>query len=252
MGSMTRRRRLFTLAVLAVATVPASARAQSGGPGFLFQQPYGTFSLRTGWAVANAGSDLFAFTTEQLTLDRGDFSSMALDADLAMRVASRTRLVLSLSVAGTHKRSEFREYEDTDNLPIEQTTSFSRVPVIVGVRQYLTSPGRAIGRFAWIPAKIAPYVGAGGGLMYYRFHQSGDFVDYQTLDIFRSQLTSDGWTPVASMLAGLEYSLGARVALNVESRYLWSNADPSGDFVGFDRLDLSGVNTTVGLSVRLR
>jgi hypothetical protein len=209
-------------------------------------------SVRTGWAVANAGSDLFAFTSEQLTLDRGDFSSLAFDADLAFRVAPRTRVVFSLSAAAAHKRSEFREYEDNNNLPIEQKTSFTRVPITAGVRQYLTSPGRAIGQFVWIPAKFTPYVGAGGGMMYYRFRQTGDFVDFQTMDVFQSQFTSYGWTPAANVLAGIEYSLGARAALNIETRYVWSRAELSGDFVGFDRLDLSGVNTTAGLSIWLR
>jgi hypothetical protein len=248
---MAGRRLLFPLAALALASLPATARAQFAGSGFLFQEPRRTVSIRAGWAVANAGSDLFAFTTEQLTLDRGDFSSMALDVDLAVRIAPRTRIVASLSVAGAHKQSEFREYEDNNRLPIEQKTTFTRVPLTLGIRQYLTSPGRTIGRLAWIPAKLTPYVGAGGGVMYYRFHQAGDFVDFQSLVVFRSQISSDGWTPVANLLAGLEYSLGTRSALTIETRYLWSKAELSGDFVGFDRIDLSGVNTTAGFSFRL-
>lgn len=252
MSAMTGRLRLFALATVAAAALPATGHTQVTGSGFLFREPTQTISLRTGWAAASAGSDIFAFTSEQLTLDRGDFSSMALDADIAFRVAPRTRLVFSLGVAGMRKKSEFREWEDNNRLPIEQTTSFSRVPVTVGVRQYLTSPGRAIGRFVWIPAKLTPYLGAGGGMMYYRFHQDGDFVDFQSLVVFRSQFSSDGWTPTANVLAGLEYSLGTRTALTLETRYLWSRAELSGDFVGFDRIDLSGLNTTAGFTFRLR
>ena len=74
------------------AALPAAGRTQVTGSGFLFREPTQTVSLRTGWAVANAGSDLFAFTSEQLTIDRGDFSSLALEVDMAFRVAPRTRL----------------------------------------------------------------------------------------------------------------------------------------------------------------
>jgi hypothetical protein len=246
---MLRSRRIIVVLAAALAA-PAIARAQDTGRGFLFGTPMGSVTIRGGWALARAKSDLFSFTTDQLTLSRGDFSSPEVGVDLAARLASRTDLVFSSGISGMSRQSEFRHFIDNDNQPIQQTTTFLRVPVTIGIKQYLTSPGRSIGRFAWIPSRVAAYVGAGGGLMYYKFRQAGDFIDFQTTDVFSSLYASDGWTGTTYAAAGLEYSLGPRFALTTEARYLWSNARLSNDFSGFDHLDLSGASTTIGLSVR--
>jgi hypothetical protein len=232
------------------ATAPARAHAQNTGDGFLFQEPRLAFTMRGGWASASAGSDLFAFTTELLTLDRRDFSSLSFGTDYAVRVGPRTRLVFSGDISARTKRSEFRDYVDNRELPIEQTTQFTRLPVTVGVRQYLIAPGRSVGRYAWIPTRVAPFVGAGGGMMYHRFKQEGDFIDFETFDVFRSQFTSSGWAPTAYALAGVDYSLGGRFALTAQARYVWSRAELSTDFSGFEKLDLSGMATSAGLTIR--
>jgi hypothetical protein len=244
-------RGLFAAAIVAALT-PGHSAAQGagGGRGFLFGEPHATLNLRLGYSHANAGSDLFDFTTEQLTLDRGDFSSVSFETDFAVRVASRTRLVLSFAVAGIDKRSEFRDFVDNEDLPIEQNTEFFRVPLTIGVRQYLTSPGRSIGRYAWIPARVAPYVGAGAGVMYYQFHQTGDFIDFETMEVFTSQYESSSWTGTANVVAGLDFSLSSRLALTTEGRYTFARATLSRDFSGFERIDLSGFALTGGLSVR--
>jgi len=238
------------LTVVAIAALPVAVHAQDAGNGFLFGAPAGSFTLHGGWTAASAGSDLFAFTTNELTLKRRDFSSPEIGGDLALRIAARTELVMSSSASGVWKHSEFRHFIDNKGLPIEQTTTFKRIPVTLGVRQYLTSTGRSIGKFAWIPARIAPYVGAGGGLMYYRFRQDGDFIDSKSMNVYNDMYTSEGWTRTAHVNAGVDYALGPRFALTTDARYVWSSAALSNDFSGFQPLDLSGVSTTVGLSVR--
>lgn len=239
-----------TLIAVAIAAIPFAARGQESGNGFLFGAPGGSLTLSGGWALASAHSDLFSYTTELLTLKRRDFSSPAFGADLAFRVLSRTELVVSGGFSGTSKRSEFRGFIDNNHQPIEQTTTFNRFPVTVGVKQYLTANGRSIGKFAWIPSRFAAYVGASGGTMYYRFRQDGDFINFQTTAVFPSLLVSEGWTPMANAMAGVDYALGPRFAITTEARYLWSSAELSQDFSDFHRLDLSGVSTTVGLSIR--
>jgi hypothetical protein len=240
----------LTAAAIVSLAAPQSSHAQSAGRGYLFGKPIGSFTLRGGYALANAKSDLFAFTTEELTLDRRDFSSPGADAEFALHALPKTDLVLWSSWAGVRRPSEFRNFIDNNDQPIEQTTDFQRVPVTVGIKQYLVSPGRSIGRFAWVPARVAPYVSAGAGTMWYRFKQTGDFVDFKTNDVFASVYESTGWTTAAHGAAGLEYSLDARFALSAETRYLWSKATLSPDFSGFDRLDLSGLSTMLGFTVR--
>ena len=243
---LVRRLSMFTM----LATLPTVASAQDNGNGFLFGEPSGAFTLRGGWALARAKSDLFAFTTENLTLNRSNFSSPDLEADLSFRLTPRTELVISSGLSGIDRESEFRNFIDNSGNPINQSTSFRRVPVTMSVKHYLTAPGRAIGRFAWIPNRFASYVGAGAGGMYYKFRQAGDFIDFKTSNVFSSIYESDGWTHTEHLLAGFDYALGPRFALNTEARYQFANAKLSNDFSGFERLDLSGLSTTVGLAIR--
>jgi opacity protein-like surface antigen len=121
----------------------------------------------------------------------------------------------------------------------------------LGAKQYLTSPGRSIGRLAWVPARIAPFVGAGIGALRYDFHQFGDFIDFQDMAVFNAQFRSAGWTGVLFGRAGVDYSLSPHIALTAQGRYDWSKgATLSRDFLGFYRIDLSGLSTTVGLTFR--
>ena len=142
-----------------------------------------------------------------------------------------------------------RDWVDQDDLPIQQTTTFIRVPVTVATKFYLLDRGRAISQFAWIPAKWAPFVGAGGGLLWYRFEQAGDFVDIVTLDVVNFILESSGWTPTGHVFAGVDISINPRFLWTLEARYGFGRAE-TGSAFAFDTLDLNGFQATIGLSTR--
>ncbi len=236
--------------LLALVAGATTAGAQESGKGFLFGAPTGSVTFRGGWAFPSARSDLFDFTTRNLTINRGDFASAEGGIDLAFRLATKTDVVASIGISGMDKRSEFRSFIDNNDQPIEQLTRFRRVPITLTVKQYLQTPGRSIGRFAWIPSRAAAYVGVGGGIQYYGFRQSGDWVDFNTMNVFTDTFASDGWGPEWHGLLGVDYSLSPRIAVTTEGRYAYSKADLSNDFTGFHRLDLSGFATTVGFTIR--
>jgi hypothetical protein len=234
------------IALLLLAATPAAAQSAD----FLFRKPSVTFGVRGGWAVPRAQSEIFVFTTEQLTVDRSDLGGLAFQADLAARVRDRLDVILSVGHSRSAVLSEFRAFVDTDDLPIEQTTRFQRTPVTIGVKAYLQDRGRSVSRFAWVPSAWATYVGAGVGLMVYEFTQRGEFVDHETLDVFGKDFQSRGTTPAAHLTTGLELSIGPKILATAEAGYLWSRTDMSRDFVDFDRIDLSGFQITVGVSAR--
>ena len=243
-------RRLAAIALLAPALPSIGSSQVAAGNGFLLGAPDGSLALRGGWALAAAGSDVFSFTTSNLTLNKRDFSSPMGGVDLAFRVLSRTDVVLSTEYTGMNRKSEFRSFIDNNKQPIEQMTAFVRVPITLSVRQYLTTRGRSIGHLAWIPSRFAAYVGAGAGAVYYRFGQHGDFIDFKDMSVFPAVLASDGWTATAHVLAGGEWSLNARFAAVTEMKYQRAHAPLSVDFSGFDPIDLSGLSTTAGIAVR--
>ena len=239
---------------LLVGTAP-NAGAQTSGDGFLFEAPRWTMTLRGGFDRALAGSDIFQFMTDTLTLSKGDFGGFTLGGDLAYSVTPRVDLGFGVGYVRARKVSEFREYVGSDDLPINQTTSFSRLPLTATLKAYLFPRGRSIGSFAWIPTRFSPYVGVGGGALYYEFMQEGEFVDTDdsggdTFEIFYDRFWSGGWTPTAHALAGAEFALTPRLGFSTEGRYGWARSDLSADFVDFDRIDLSGLSATMGLTIR--
>jgi hypothetical protein len=238
----------FLLGAAALLLAPPQTRAQEAD--FLFKRPLLSVGVHVGYSMPRAGSDLFDFTREQLTLDRRDFYSVAWRGDLALRIAERVDVGVNLGYAGSSTRSEFRDWVDQDDQAIEQTTRLRRIPLTANVRVYLRDRGRSIGQFAWVPAKWSPYVGAGAGWVWYLFEQQGDFVDFETFDIFSDTFMADGATGTVHVAAGIERSLGPRFLLRAEGRYSWADGDPGFDFVDFDDIDLAGFQLTVGLAVQ--
>ncbi len=246
------RRPLGAAAALIVALAHAPpAAAQGAGNGFLFQRPIGTFGVRAGFNRASAGSDIFTFVQDQLTLGRGAFDGLTGAAELAFHLDERFDLALGVAYGSTGSRSEFRNYVDQNNLPIEQTTRLEQVPLSASLRYRLGPRGRQVGRLAWVPAKVSPWLGAGGGLTWYRFKQTGDFVDFNNLNVFHDSFRSSGWAPGVHAAAGVDLALGPRFLLTGEGRYSHARAPMGGSFTGFDDIDLSGFSFTTGVSVRL-
>ena len=84
----------------------------------------------------------------------------------------------------------------------------------------------------------------------YDFQQVGEFVDFETADIFQDFLISNGKTGTAHVLAGADLSLSPRFLLTAEGRYSVASAAMSDDFSGFNNMDLSGFQATAGFAVR--
>src|SRR5678815_3807997 len=138
----------LSAAVLVVGGATSSS-AQSSGDGYLFHRPDVTLSMRGGYSRADAKSDVFDEVTTNLTLDRGDFSGLTLGGDLAVPVGNRVDVVFSGGYSRSNHKSEFRDFVDNNDLPIEQTTTFERIPITANLRINLSQPGRTIGSLAW-------------------------------------------------------------------------------------------------------
>lgn len=224
---------------------------------FLFDPPRITLSGRGGYDRAAADSDVYDFFTQQLTLDRGDFSGAAFMGELGVWIGPRLDVVAGAGHTSSTSPSESRTHEGTDGLPIAQSTTLRRTPVTASLRFYPLPRGRSLGSNAWIPERLTPFVGVGGGALHYDLRQSGEFVDVGRCDadnvceIFRSTLTSEGWTETLHVMGGVDYWLTTRLGLSAEARYQWASAPLGSSFVGFEDIDLSGFLGTVGVSVRL-
>lgn len=242
-----------TLASVAALTLAAAPRAHAqlgSGTGFLFRNPTLRLGVAGGYASPSARSDIYDFLTTELSLERRDFASPSFTLSAAVRVAPRVEVGLSAMFADRTKGSDSRDFTGEDDLPILQTTTLKRRSIMATGRLSLLEPGRAIGRYAWIPNRVVPFIGAGAGAVRYRLYQEGEFVDRETLDIFADEFESTGWGFGATGFAGADFSLSPRFGLTAEARYLWSRAPMNGDFSTFSKIDLSGYDASIGLFVR--
>lgn len=244
---MTSQLRFPAYLLLALAALPAAARAQDG---YTFDKPTVTFSFRAGLASPSASDDLFSFFTRELTLERGDFRTVGVAGDATFFVEPRFAITVGIGHDRSENRSEFRDWVDQDDRPIEQTTQLNRVPITLSARYYLGATGRSLGRHVWVPASITPYVTAGGGWMVYKLVQRGEFVDFNTLDVFTREFRSSGGGMTFHGGAGAEWWLVPQVSLNAEARYAWAKATLDRDFADFGDINLRGLQLNAGLGIR--
>lgn len=238
------------LAATAILLAPATVSAQA--PDFLFGRPRVTLGVWGGWAMPRADSDIYDFTRDELTLGDRDFDALSLAGELAFRVNERFDVGVELGWARSEKLAEYRDWVGEDDLPIQQTTRLARRPITFNARAYLLDRGRTVSRFAWVPSAWSPWVGVGGGWMWYKFEREGEFIDFGTLDIFRDKVASEGTVPTFHVMGGADVSVGPRFVVTGQIRYSWASAelDPY-YFEGFDDIDLAGFQASAGFKVRL-
>jgi len=237
------------LFIAALANSAAYAQVSSSSD-FNQRKPKAFVGGRIGFNIPKAGSDIYDMVTRELTLEKSDFRAAAFGGDLGFSVSSNFAVVFSFEYSRSELRSESRDYVESNGDPIEQTTWFSLLPITAALRYYPGKTGEFIGSYAWIPTRLNPYIGGGGGAVNYEFSQFGRFVDNSTMNIFRTALNSDGWAPTAYIAGGIDINLTTRIFVNGEARYSWANADLSNAFNGFDPIDLSGFRILGGIYFR--
>jgi len=245
-------------AALLLVSLPAPAAAQNpapqpsgsfqapANPDFLLGRPRVSLGVRGEWLFASAGSDIFDFVTEQLTIEKSSFNAPGIGAEVAVSLNERLDIVGGFDVAKSSTPSEYRDFIDNQGLPIQQTTSLRQSNFFGSIKFAVTPRGRTISRYAWIPSAIVPYVGAGGGMANYEFKQNGDFVDFADFAVFPESFKSDGWTPTAHVFGGTDIQIYKRMFLSLEGRYTWANATLDNDFIDFDPIDLGGFRFGAG------
>jgi hypothetical protein len=224
--------------------------AAQGGDGYRFGSPAVTLKFEAGYGRQRAGSEIFDWVVQEHTVSRRAFDAPYVGGELAVAVHEHADIALSLGFQSSTVQSEYRDWVDSDDRPILQTTSLQRIPFTASVRVYPLPRGRQIGRFAWIPRTVTPFFGAGLGLVSWDFAQEGDFIDYDTLDIYRDQVLSESSAFLARAFAGLEVAIGNNLVLTAEGRYSWADDPMEGGFVGFDNIDLDGLALTGGIAIR--
>lgn len=256
-------RRLTMSGVLGLLLAPSATNAQPAdpqdpagrgqpnrpAPDFLLQRPLGSVGLRGSWVFSRAGSDIFDFVEDRLTIDKGAFNGPAIAADISFSLTRQLDIAGGFQFNRVSLSSEYRDLVDNNFQPITQQTGLKEVDISASVKLALKPRGREVSRLVWVPRAVTPYVGAGGGVLWYEFEQYGDFVDFVDSSVFADSFRSTGWTPSVHAFGGADIHVYKRLFVTLEGRYLWASAKLGPDFVDFDPIDLAGFRMSAGVNV---
>ena len=245
--------RLFRFGIMLIAVFFANtvAYAQvSSSSDFNPRKPKIFMGGHIGFSMPKADSDVYDMMIRELTLEKSDFRATGFGLQFGVPIASHFAVVAGFEYSRSKNKSEFRDYVEDNGDPIEQTTEFRQIPIAITVRYYPVKTGEFVGNYAWIPTRLNPYIGGGGGALGYKLSQSGRFVDKSNMHIFSTTLKNNDWTPTAHIAGGIDINLTPRIFVNGEARYSWARADLSNDFTGFDPINLSGVRILGGIYFR--
>jgi len=225
---------LVTLFLLAGADRPVSAAG---------------FDLRVGGFFPRANGSLFQDDRSLYFVDPSkDFRGVYGGLEVSMKLAENLELGFSLDGYGRGVDTSYRDYERDNGDEIFQRLELGIVPLGVSLRFVPTSRR----------AKVAPYLAVGGDLVFWRYREFGDFVDFGDPDL---GVVSDAFE-ARGVQGGLHGAVGIRVALSRdfslvgEGRYLWAPLETMGDDFApsepglVNEIDLSGFSVTIGVHIR--
>ena len=256
---------LMALPAYAGGQDPASSPPQPtvvvpSAPDFLLGRPHASVGVRGNWLIATAGSDIYDFVSQHLTIDKSDFNTATFATDVSIYAMPHLDIVGGFEAAKTEIPSQYRGYSETvggstTTIPIQQVTELQQMHFTGSAKFGLLPRGRQISRLAWIPRTFVPYVGAGAGVTRYTFRQTGDFVDFATENraagtfrIFTDVFQSQGWAPSLHAFGGTDILVFKRLYLTLEGRYTAVYAELDQDFIDFDPMDLSGFRFGAGIN----
>jgi hypothetical protein len=217
------------LAVLAVALLVSLPRAGAAGE----------LQLRLGGFWPGADSNLFDDDEELYTVGEGDWTGGTGGAEYAWRLTPRMHLGLHLDGYGRTVHTNYRDFTGESGREIRQSLKLNIVPLGVTLKFVPFDRRREFG----------PYVGVGADVIFYKYEEYGEFIDFETSDIIPDDFISEGAAPGLHVVGGLRVPITDDVSLLGEGRYQWAKADMGDDFRG-NRIDLGGFGLTVGVLLR--
>lgn len=174
--------------------------------------------------------DVLTFNQTFLSFDIGDFKAPAFGAEYLLPIGKYIEASAGISFSSRSVPSVYTDFIANDGSEIQQDLKLRRTPLEFGAR--VLPLGQA--------QKIQPYAGAGLAITFWKYTETGEFVDFdQGGNIFRDTFEDSGTSVGPVMLFGVRYASDAFSA-GFEGRYHWATGDL--DPVNFvpPKIDLGG------------
>ena len=229
---MSRITRTLLVAAIPLVFLAADAEAQWSR----VVEPNGQFRFRFGLFEPTGSSDGWDGIFEGFTGQPSDLQDFVWGTDLMWRTGRNTGLLFGLSWYDGATTSAYEDWVAGDGSEVRHTTRLRLWDLTAAFIYRFPTGG------------VRPYLGLGGGFVWYDLTDEGYFIDFGSPDlpVIWAWYGASGNTFEAFGLAGLDIPLGSRWSFFVEGRYRWASDELGQDYAGFGELDLSGWEATGG------
>jgi hypothetical protein len=190
-----------------------------------------TFDSRTRGDVLNENSTFLLF-------DQDEFGGASIGGEWLVGLGNFFEAGAGISYTGQSVPAIYQDFIDSDGSEIDSDLELRLVPISFTVR--LLPFGQR--------SPIQPYVGAGLGIINWRYRESGEFIDFGAgNEIFEDTFEESGSSTGPIFVGGVRFA-GQRFIAGGEVRFQDAEGDLPSDFAA-PKIDLGGwtYNLTVGV-----
>ena len=183
--------------------------------------------------------DVLVNNLNVFAFDINDFDSVTFGGEWLVALGTHAEAGLGLGIYSDSVDSVYRDLVNADFSEIEQEFKLRIVPFTATFR-FLP-----LGR----KAAVQPYIGGGIGVFWWRYTETGEFVDFDST-IFRDTYVGEGTSVGPVILGGVRFPVG-KWDIGGEIRYQDAEGDlPTDQGFSGTKIDLKGFNYLVTFNIR--
>ena len=166
-----------------------------------------------------------------LAFDLDDFNGFTFGGDFGVSVGSFVEVAAGVNYYSASVPAVYLRFVDEDGTEIDSDLKLRNVPISFTAKLFPLTRDAA----------IQPYVGGGVQLNVWQYTEVGEFLDFETGEIFRDSFTDDGTEVGPVFLAGVRFPVSSNALIGGEWRYSTAKADLDPDLGFFgNTIDLGG------------
>lgn len=216
------KRTWVAVGILAASLMAVPAQAQQS-----LDVNLGFFSPRA--EDGRVDGDVLAINRAFLVFEIKDFNGFFGEAALSREIGNYFEAGIGIGFYQRTVPTIYDEWVNEDGSEIEQDLKLRNFPLTATLKMFPMGQRRT----------VQPYVGVGLGMNFWRYSETGEFVDFTDDSIFRDSFVQTGTAAGPVGMFGVRARVGSSMDVGAEVRLHWAQGDLNEDFLG-DKIDLGG------------
>ena len=180
---------------------------------------------------ARVENDVLVTNRQYLFFDIKDFTGVIVAGDWAVSLGDYVEAGAGFGFYQRTVPTIYADWVNADGREIEQDLKLRIMPLTAIMKILPLGSKRA----------FQPYVGGGLGVYFWRYSETGEFVDFVDGSIFSDSFVESGTSVGPVAVFGLRGRVSGQATIGVEARLQWGQGNLSQDFLS-DKIDLGGYN----------